>query len=124
MFLILVQLVVYAMVCTRPNLLHAMSVVSRYMHNPSRDHWEAVKWILRYVKRSIDRGLVFDRNKAAAWDVAILLILIMLVILIGGGLFQGISLLCAQMLSNGKHRFSILQLFLLQKLSMLLLLKV
>jgi len=28
-----------------------------------------VKWILRYVKGSIDRRLVFDRNKAATWDV-------------------------------------------------------
>jgi len=29
-----------------------------------------VKWILRYVKDSIDRGLIFDRNKAATWNVA------------------------------------------------------
>ena len=35
----------YAMVCTRPDLSHVMSVVSRYMHNPGKDHWEAVKWI-------------------------------------------------------------------------------
>ena len=37
----------YAMVCTRPDVSHAVSVVSRYMHNPGKDHWEAVKWILR-----------------------------------------------------------------------------
>jgi len=60
----------YAVVCTRPDLSHAVSVVSRYMHNPSRAHWKIVKWILRYVKGSIDRGLVFDGNKAATWDVA------------------------------------------------------
>ena len=59
----------YAMVCTRPDLSHAVSVVSRYMHNPGKDHWEAVKWILRYVKGSIDRGLVFDRNKATTLEV-------------------------------------------------------
>jgi len=34
------------------------------MHNPGKDHWEAMKWILRYMKGSIGRGLVFDRNKA------------------------------------------------------------
>jgi len=28
-----------------------------------------VKWILRYVKGSVDRGLVFDRRKAATLDV-------------------------------------------------------
>ena len=43
----------YAMICTRPDLSHTVSVVSRYMHNPGKDHWEAVKWILRYVKGSI-----------------------------------------------------------------------
>ena len=59
-----------AIVCTRPDWSHAVSVISHYMHDPGRDHWEAVKWILRSVKSSIDRGLVFDRNKAATWDVA------------------------------------------------------
>jgi len=39
------------------------------MHNLRKDHWEDVKWILRYVKGSIDRGLVFDRNKATTLDV-------------------------------------------------------
>ena len=28
-----------------------------------------MEWILRYVKDSIDRGLVFDRNKAATLDI-------------------------------------------------------
>ena len=28
----------YAIVCTRPDLAYAVSVVSRYMHNPSKDH--------------------------------------------------------------------------------------
>ena len=27
---------IYAMVCTRPYLSHAVSVVSRYMHNPGK----------------------------------------------------------------------------------------
>ena len=36
----------YAMVCTRPDLAHAVSVVSRFMSNPGKNHWEAVKWIL------------------------------------------------------------------------------
>jgi len=45
-------------------------VVSLYIRNPKKDHLEAVKWILRYVKRSVDRELVFDRNKVATLDVA------------------------------------------------------
>lgn len=39
----------YAIVCTRPNISHAVSMVSRYMHNPGKGHWQAVKWILRYI---------------------------------------------------------------------------
>lgn len=35
--------IMYSMVCTRPDLAYASSLVSRYMSNPSRGHWEAVK---------------------------------------------------------------------------------
>ncbi|CAL0304779.1 unnamed protein product [Lupinus luteus] len=60
---------VYAMVCTRPDLAYAVSMVSRYMHNPGKDHWSAVKWIFRYLKGTSGIGLVFDRNKATTDDV-------------------------------------------------------
>ena len=40
----------YAMVCTRPDIAHAVGVVSRFLSNPGKQHWEAVKWILRYLK--------------------------------------------------------------------------
>ena len=40
----------YAMVCTRPDIAHAVGVVSRFMSRPGKQHWEAVKWILRYLK--------------------------------------------------------------------------
>ena len=29
----------YAMVCTRPDISHAVSMVSRYMHDPRKGHW-------------------------------------------------------------------------------------
>jgi ATP-binding cassette subfamily B (MDR/TAP) protein 1 len=32
----------YAMVYFRPDLSHAMSLVSRYMANPSKEHWNDV----------------------------------------------------------------------------------
>ena len=40
----------YAMVCTRPDIAFAVGTVSRYMSNPGKEHWAAVKWILRYLK--------------------------------------------------------------------------
>ena len=33
----------YAMVCTRPDISHAVGIVSRYMHNPGKEHWQVVK---------------------------------------------------------------------------------
>ena len=49
----------YAMVCTRPNIAHAMGVVSRFMSRPGKEHKEAVKWILRYLRGSSDTCLCF-----------------------------------------------------------------
>jgi ATP-binding cassette subfamily B (MDR/TAP) protein 1 len=50
----------YAMVCTRPDIAHAVGVVSRYMSNPGKQHWEAVKWILRYLKGTVDHAICFE----------------------------------------------------------------
>jgi len=49
----------YAMVCTRPDIAHAVGVVSRYMNNPRKEHWMAVKWILRYLKGTTNQALCF-----------------------------------------------------------------
>ena len=51
-----------AMVCTRPDLSQVVSMVSRYMHDPGQGHWEAVKWILRYIKGTINVGLYLRRT--------------------------------------------------------------
>ncbi|CAL8992131.1 unnamed protein product, partial [Prunus brigantina] len=53
----------YAMVCTRPDISQAVSIVSRYMHNPGKGHWQAVKWILRYILGTVDVGLLFQQDK-------------------------------------------------------------
>ena len=52
----------YAMVCTRPDIAHAVGVVSRYMSNPGKQHWEAVKWILRYLRGTADYALCFKKS--------------------------------------------------------------
>ncbi|GKV26776.1 hypothetical protein SLEP1_g36011 [Rubroshorea leprosula] len=52
----------YAMVCTRPDISHVVNVVSRYMANPGKGHWEAMKWILWYLRGTVDVGLVYDRS--------------------------------------------------------------
>ena len=52
----------YAMVCTRPDISHAMGVVSRYMNNPGKEHWMAVKGILRYLRGTTNQALCFGRS--------------------------------------------------------------
>jgi hypothetical protein len=52
----------YAMVCSRPDLSYAMSLVSRYMANPGKEHWKAVQWIFRYLRGTIDACLKFGRT--------------------------------------------------------------
>ncbi|KAE8723957.1 Detected protein of unknown function [Hibiscus syriacus] len=54
----------YAMVCTRPDISQEVGVVSRYMHDPGEEHWQAVKWILRYLQQTVDVGLVFEQDEA------------------------------------------------------------
>ena len=49
----------YAMVCTRPDIAHTVRVVSRFMSRPGKQYWEAVKWILRYLKGSSYTCLCF-----------------------------------------------------------------
>ena len=50
---------IYAMVCTRPDIAHVVGVVSRFMHNTGKTHWVAVKWILRYLRGTINAALCF-----------------------------------------------------------------
>ena len=49
----------YAMLCTRPDIAHAVGVVSRYMIHPGIEHWSVVKWILRYLRGTSNKCLHF-----------------------------------------------------------------
>ncbi|PON65711.1 hypothetical protein PanWU01x14_114540 [Parasponia andersonii] len=53
---------IYVMVCMKPDISYVVRVVSRYMHDPGKDYWQAMKWILRYLLKTVDIGLVFKRD--------------------------------------------------------------
>ena len=53
----------YAMVCTRPNNGHAVGAVSRFMSNPGKAHWDAIKWILRYLRDTTKKCLYFGKGE-------------------------------------------------------------
>lgn len=47
---------------TRPDLLVAISILSKFIKNPQKPHWQAIKAIFRYIKGSKSRGLLFRRT--------------------------------------------------------------
>ncbi|KAL6322036.1 hypothetical protein AAG906_003179 [Vitis piasezkii] len=57
-----VKSIMYAMVYTRPDISHAISVVSRYIDHLGKIHWQVVKWILRYFIGTSHIGLVYDKS--------------------------------------------------------------
>ncbi|KAG8482688.1 hypothetical protein CXB51_024472 [Gossypium anomalum] len=58
-----VGFLMYAMVCSRPDLSYAVSAVSRNMVNPSKEYWKAVQWILSYLRGTTDVCLQFGRTR-------------------------------------------------------------
>ena len=49
----------YAMLCTRPAICYSVGMVSQYQSNPGPQHWQAVKHILKYLRRTRDYMLVY-----------------------------------------------------------------
>ncbi|KAK4409816.1 Retrovirus-related Pol polyprotein from transposon TNT 1-94 [Sesamum angolense] len=54
--------VMYLMVSTRPDIAYAVSCLSRYMSNAGLPHWEALKWLLRYLNGSVSAGIKFSKH--------------------------------------------------------------
>ncbi|GMP64064.1 hypothetical protein CsSME_00025502 [Camellia sinensis var. sinensis] len=52
----------YAMMCTRPDICYAVGLVSRYQSNPGPAHWKAVKRILRYLRGTADYTLCYQSS--------------------------------------------------------------
>ena len=55
----------YAMVCKRHDIVHAVGVISRYMNNPTKVHSIEEKWILRYLRGTTNQALCFGGSNIA-----------------------------------------------------------
>nr|GEW57573.1 retrovirus-related Pol polyprotein from transposon TNT 1-94 [Tanacetum cinerariifolium] len=64
-----VDSLMYLMVCTRPDIAYDVSIVSMYLVNPGKNHWDAVKWILKYLKGTADVGIVYGKDQGKHVDV-------------------------------------------------------
>jgi len=58
----------FAMICTIPDIAQAVGAVSQYMANPGRDHWNTIKRILRYIKGTLDTALCYEGLESTARD--------------------------------------------------------
>ena len=47
---------------TRPDCMVAISILAKFMKNPAQQHWTAIKDILRYLKGSRNRGLLYTSS--------------------------------------------------------------
>lgn len=53
---------IYVMVCTRPDIVHVIRVVSRFMSNLEKEDLNVVKWNLQYLKGSMSIGIFFEKE--------------------------------------------------------------
>ena len=50
----------YAMLCTRPDICYAVGIVSRFQSNLGFDYWIGIKHILKYLRRTRNYMLVYS----------------------------------------------------------------
>jgi len=56
----------YAMICTRPDLSFTVSLLSRFQTKQSDALWKLIKRVLRYLKNTINYQLVFKKDLSAS----------------------------------------------------------
>ena len=52
----------YAQVCTRPDIVFIVGMLGRYLSNPGMDHWKAAKRVMRYLQRTKGYMLTYRRS--------------------------------------------------------------
>ena len=52
----------YLSVSTRPDITYAVSTLARFSSNPTKQHWTALKRILRYLKGTVNYGINYSKK--------------------------------------------------------------
>ena len=58
-----IRFIMYTMLCTRPNVAFYLSVTRKFQANPGERNFEAVKCIIKYLRRTKDLFLVYEREE-------------------------------------------------------------
>ncbi|XP_074271853.1 secreted RxLR effector protein 161-like [Silene latifolia] len=48
---------------TRPDIAYSVSVVSRFLHSPTKQHFGAAKRILRYIAGTVEKGVWYETSE-------------------------------------------------------------
>ncbi|RVW64762.1 Retrovirus-related Pol polyprotein from transposon TNT 1-94 [Vitis vinifera] len=59
----------YATMCTRPNIYYAVGMVNCYQANPGMMHWKEIKRILRHLKGTKDILFVTKAKNCVWWVI-------------------------------------------------------
>ena len=54
--------IMYSMISTRSDLAYSISLLSRFMSDPRKADWEALKHVLKYINGSLDVGLNYEKK--------------------------------------------------------------
>ncbi|XP_062073852.1 secreted RxLR effector protein 161-like [Humulus lupulus] len=60
--------IMYSMVSTRPDLAYSICLLSKFMSNPGKAHWTAMKHVLRYMASTTELGFKYDADFAGDKD--------------------------------------------------------
>lgn len=54
----------YVMNCTRSDITYSVNRLSIFTNNPSINHWEAIKSIIKYLRYTVNYVLHYNSNQA------------------------------------------------------------
>jgi hypothetical protein len=65
---LVVDSLMYAMICTRLDIAHTINVVSHFISNSDKVHWNVIKWILQYLKGKANHYICFGGTNNSALE--------------------------------------------------------
>ena len=54
----------YAIIHTRPDIAFPMGRLSQYLSDPAEHHRQALKELLRYIRSTVDRGIIYGNSRS------------------------------------------------------------
>jgi hypothetical protein len=63
-----VGMLLYLSTCTRPDISHAVGLLARFMAKPLVRHWQCVKWLLQYLKKTTALGIQYGAKESLEFE--------------------------------------------------------